>query len=103
MDSKHIPTDRHKCSLPPPPPDFSGAAPEPPRLAPSQTLALAGAALGLLFSTVQAQESQTLLSNTGQSFNTWKCGNCRRLQTGSRVHHPAQTLPDTAWTASSCT
>ena len=32
-------------------------------------LALAGAALGLLFSPVQAQESETLLSNTGQDFN----------------------------------
>ena len=33
------------------------------------TLALTGAALGLLFSTVQAQEAETLLSNTGQDFN----------------------------------
>ena len=32
-------------------------------------LALVGAALGLLLSTAEAQESQTLLSNTGQTFN----------------------------------
>ena len=30
-------------------------------------LALAGAALGLLLSPVQAQEAETLLSNTGQT------------------------------------
>ncbi len=34
------------------------------------TLALTGAALGLLISTVQAQESETLLSNTGQAADT---------------------------------
>ncbi len=54
-------------------------------------LALAGAALGLLFSTVQAQESVTLLSNTGQSFsqgNAVIVGDSRQAQgftTGSNA------------------
>ena len=54
-------------------------------------LALAGAALGLLLSPVQAQESQTLLSNTGQSYipgNAQIVGDFRQAQgftTGSNA------------------
>ena len=55
------------------------------------TLALAGAALGLLLAPVQAQESETLLSNTGQSFipgNGLSVGEYRHAQgfnTGSNA------------------
>ena len=38
-------------------------------LAAIAAMAVAGAVLGLLLSTAEAQESQTLLSNTGQTFN----------------------------------
>ena len=40
-----------------------------PRFPAIAVLALAAAALGLLLSTAEAQESETLLSNTGQTFN----------------------------------
>ena len=55
------------------------------------TLALTGAALGLLFSPVQAQMSETLLSNTGQDFNAGNAvivGDSRQAQgftTGSNA------------------
>ena len=65
-------------------------------------LALAGAALGLLLSTVQAQESETLLSNTEQTHipgSSISVGSFRQAQgfnTGSNAL-------GYAWTASSWT
>ena len=63
----HPGTNVHPPPPPPPPPDFSGAALGAAAMTRAiATLALAGTALGLLFSTAEAQEAETLVSNIGK-------------------------------------
>ena len=91
MDSKHIrPTDTN-VHYPPPPRFFRGRAGAvamtgtgkrrfPILIAAIAALAVAGAALGLLFSTAEAQETETLVSNIGQGSTLTGNASAQRAQ-----------------------